>query len=424
MSFAKPKKRGTFSQGRGASLRGRGNHLQTYLRRFSPSLYTARLFARIILEVCLLALLIEALYLSERFIHVLEMIIDQPIGLANLVPLLGWTAPEVHLALPIALLIAVYRVILRCREQREFIVLASSGQSILPLVQVTTVVALMALLFSLLISGAVYPYAKFEFRSDIYSIRYQALRGGSAPGQFLFFPDYTMYVWPSDKAQVERPIFVKQIVDEKTYRIINAKRIELVDGQQTSQLLIRMLGVTVNDFPNVNELWVASEPEREADSRDHFCNGCGIKTLRAVSLIKELKLAPLEPRGITLDEWTTPELLGLMSAPSGRDVRPDTSTEAVRRFARSLLCFLAPFLAWSTLTFTRCNSEPFALPVACVLLTCGDIGFSQVISTIAPGNAGILAAALVGVTVALVVYLVRQVVARQHLVVFPALARS
>jgi lipopolysaccharide export system permease protein len=396
---------------------------------FSSSLYTGRMFARTILEVCLLALLIEGVFLSERSISILKMIIDEPIGLANFVPLLAWTAPEVHLALPIAVLIAVYRVILRSRERLEFIALASGGQSTFSLIRSTSVVALLAFLFSLLISGFVYPYSKFAFRSDVDDIRYQALRAGSTPGQFLYFPNYTIYIFPSEKTQMERPIFIKQIVDNKTYRIVNAERTDLIDGPAIGGLTIRMVGVTVNNFPNVDESWTATEPERKTDARDLFCNGCGdgIKSLRTVSLMKELdinNLVHIEPRGITLDEWTTPELLGLTSAPGDRDIKPDASIEAGRRFARSLLCLLAPFLAWLTLTFTRPGSLAFALPVACVTLMCGDIAFSQMISMFAAGRAGILALVLVAVTFVLVVLLVRQLIARQHLIVFPALARS
>lgn len=396
-------------------------------RYFPPSLYTVRLFGRTVLEVCLLALLIEGLYLSERFIHILEMIIDQPIGLGNLLPLLAWTAPEVHLALPLAVLIAVYRVILRCREQREFIVLASSGQSTFPLVGTATMVALLALVASLLISGVVYPYAKFAFRSDIFGIRYQALRAGSTPGQFVYLPNYTIYIWPSEKALSERPIFVKQIVSQDTVRVVNAERFELVDLRDTGRLIVRMVGVTANDFPNLNEAWTSSEPEGKVDARDVFCTGCGVKSLRTVSVVKELdikNLVPFETRGVTVDEWMTPELLGLMSAPGGHELKGGALTEAVRRFARSLLCFLAPFLAWLALTFTRRSSQAFALPAACAVLMCGDIGFSQAISAFAPVNAGVLAILLVVVAAALVAVLVRQVVARQHLVIYPALARS
>jgi lipopolysaccharide export system permease protein len=398
-------------------------------RYFTSSLYTGRLFARAVLEVCLLVVLVEGIYLSERSISILKLIIDEPIRLANFIPLLAWTAPEVYLALPIAVLIAVYRVILRCRERLEFIALASGGQSTFPLIGSTTVVALLALLFSLLISGIVYPYSKFAFRRDVDNIHYQALRAGSAPGQFLFFPNYAIYVFPSEQVQTSHPIFVKQIVDNQSYRIVNADRTELVEGPQAGWMTIRMIGVTVNNLPNADEAWTATEPDRKADTRDLFCNDCGdrVKSLRTVSVMRNLDLKDLvhfEPRGVALDEWTTPELLGLTAAPGDRNIDSGAGVEVVRRLARSLLCFLAPFLAWLTLTFTTRASQAVVLPLACVALMCGDIAFSQLISRFGPGAAGMLAVSLVGLTGAIVALVVKQIVTRQNLAVFPALARS
>jgi lipopolysaccharide export system permease protein len=398
-------------------------------RHLTPSLYAGRLFGRAILEVCLLAALVEGIYLSERSISILRLILDEPIGLFNFIPLLAWTAPEVYLALPIVVLIAVYRVILRSRERLEFIALASGGQSTIPLIRSTTVVAVVALAFSLLISGFVYPYAQFAFRHDVDNIHYQSLRAGSTPGQFLFFPNYVVYVFPARVVEAGRPVFIKQIVDNETYRIVNADRTQLIDGPQKGSLTIRMIGVTVNSLPNVDEPWVASDQEREANARNVFCNTCGdrIKSLRTVSVMKNLDLTNLvhfAPRGVTLDEWTTPELLGMTAPPSGGAAKTEAAVEAVHRLSRSLLCFLAPFLAWLTLTFTTRASQAFVLPASCVALMCGDIAFAQFATRFAPGRAVLMAFALVALTVAVGAILVRQIVARQHLAVFPALARS
>ena len=115
--------------------------------------------------------------------------------------------------------------------------------------------------------------------------------------------------------------------------------------------------------------------------------------LRTKSLMKELNLDDLvriEKRGISLDEWMTPELLGWTSAPGERTASERTALEAVRRVARSLLCFLAPFLAWITLIFTTRRSLVFMLPLACIGLMCGDIAFSQAISAFSSHGAGAL----------------------------------
>jgi lipopolysaccharide export LptBFGC system permease protein LptF len=396
--------------------------------RFSPSLYTSRMLARMLLEIWLLALFIEAIYLSERSISVLRMILDQPIGMSNFVRLLAWTAPEVYLALPIAVLIAVYRTILRCRERREFIALASSGQSTLPLMRSTAVVALLAFLSSLAISGAVFPLAKFAFRHDTDNLRYQALRAGGSPGQFLYLPNYTIYLFPSNKRQLKRPVFVKQIVDGGKFRIVNADQTDLIDGSQPGSMTIRMFGVTIHNFPNVNEPWIDTEPERTIDARNLFCNHCddGVTGLQTISLVKELGISNLirfEPRGATLDEWLMPELLGFAAPPDGGG-RPGAKAEAVRRLSRSLLGFLAPFLAWLTLSFTVRRSWAVALPLACICLMVADIGFSQLISVLGPDHTIIALVAIILLTCAAVALMIREIIVRQHLVVSPSLARS
>ena len=74
--------------------------------------------------------------------------------------------------------------------------------------------------------------------------------------------------------------------------------------------------------------------------------------------------------------------------------------------------------------FTTRRSLAFMLPLACVGLMCGDIAFSQMISAFSSYGAGVLAMALVVVTFALVLSSVAQLLARQRLMVFPALVRS
>jgi lipopolysaccharide export system permease protein len=398
-------------------------------RLFSPSVYTNRLMVWSILELCLLVLLLEGLYLSERLIHILEMVIDQPGGALKILPLLLWTAPEVHIALPIVVLIAVYRVILRCREQREFMVLASSGQGISALLGTATCVALIAFLLSQIISGLLFPLAKFAFRSDVFQNRYQAMRAGSTSGQFIYFPNYTIYVWPTVAGEANHAVFVKEIVDAENIRIINADRMELLDGPKPDRLAVRMLGVSVNDFPNLNEARVGPENAARFDSRDGGCSGCKgkVNSTRTVSLVKELdldNLASLDGRGLTLDEWTTPELLGLVEPPNGRAWRADGLAESLRRFARSLLCVIAPFFGWLTLTFTNRRSQAFALPVVCAIVMCGDIIFTQLIANFAAGRTIITAALLIATTVGFISSLVWLILEREHLVVSPAMARS
>jgi lipopolysaccharide export system permease protein len=394
---------------------------------FFPRLYIVRLFVRTVLEICLLILLIEGLYLSERFISILKSIIDQPVGLANAVPLLIWTAPEVQLALPLAILIATYRIVLQYRENREFIAFASGGQGPSSFLVLAGGVGLSALLFSMLISGEITPHAKFAFREKLNGVRYQALLAGSSPGQFLYFPNYTIYVWPTDGAA--RPIFVKQTLDDKSYRIVNAKQSGIVDGSANGFLAVGIRGVTISDFPRESEGEGTSDRKSAAETGQTNCNVCGshpFNTAHADSLVKTLEIENLLPdkqRGISPDEWTTMELLGWVSAPSLP--RPDTAgVETMRRFARGLLCLLAPFLAWLTLTFTTQRSQIYALPLACAAVIVIDIAFSQIITYLSASSMVISLPILLAAMLVLLTALIAQIVARQRLLVFPALGRA
>lgn len=394
---------------------------------FRPTLYTVRLFARTILEVCLLAALIEGLYLSERFISILRIVIDKPVGLGNVVPLLASAAPEVHLALPLAILIATYRVILLSRENREFVALASGGQSTLPLLQFASAVALSAMTFSLLISGEVAPRAKFAFRSYVDTIQYEALRRGSTPGQFLHFPNHTIYVWPTERGS-SRPIFVKQILDDNANRIVNARNIEIVERSSQNMLIIGMFGVAMNDFPNDGERWLATAAQPDTPG-EASCKSCGrqLQRLKSSSMVRTLdvaKLLPLDPRGASVDEWTMPELLGWVEPPGDRPPNPAGAAEAMRRLARALLCLLAPFAAWLTLTFTTRRSQAFALPLACTVVMVADIGFSQLVAHLSGVGTTALWSILLGTVCAVLALIVTQIVVRQHLLIFPALGRS
>jgi lipopolysaccharide export system permease protein len=186
--------------------------------------------------------------------------------------------------------------------------------------------------------------------------------------------------------------------------------------------------VTISNLPSESEGWAALGPKSVAKTRESFCKDCGspFNTSHADSLIKTLEienLVPNKPRGTALDEWTTMELLGWVSAPSG-PVPDSAGIEAMRRFARGLLCCLAPFLAWLTLTFTTQRSQVFALPLACAAVMVTDIGFSQIIARLSTTTAVISLSILLAATLGLLTVLIVQIVARQHLLIFPALGRS
>src|SRR5690606_1475464 len=88
-----------------------------------PRLYSAGVLRQIAFQVLMILALIELIFLTEKLTIVLRAAIDHNVSGINIALLLFYTAPRIFdLALPLALMIGVYRVISRCREDREFLV--------------------------------------------------------------------------------------------------------------------------------------------------------------------------------------------------------------------------------------------------------------------------------------------------------------
>src|SRR5262249_1519437 len=102
--------------GRQAALTGR---MQQYARGF---------FSGILVQVFAVVALIEAIFLAERFTIVFRDAADKDANLLDIFLLLGCTSTEIFdLALSIAVLIAVYSIVLRMRENRELLALFAAG---------------------------------------------------------------------------------------------------------------------------------------------------------------------------------------------------------------------------------------------------------------------------------------------------------
>uniref|UniRef100_UPI0013DC926F LptF/LptG family permease n=1 Tax=Stenotrophomonas maltophilia TaxID=40324 RepID=UPI0013DC926F len=83
----------------------------------------------VVIQVALVLLLIECVFVSEKLISgLLEEVLKIRAPLSKTLMMMVALLPEVfELALPTALLIAVYRVALAMREDREFLMLSSLG---------------------------------------------------------------------------------------------------------------------------------------------------------------------------------------------------------------------------------------------------------------------------------------------------------
>jgi lipopolysaccharide export system permease protein len=395
-----------------------------------PRLYAMGVVRQIILQVALIVLLIEGIFLTEKLTSILRAAIDHHVSAGNVILLLVYTAPQIFdLALPLALMIGVYRVILRCREDREFLVLAGMGIGLHQFIGLAMAIGASAMALSLFVSGTVDPHTRFAHRSVLFDAQHEALRGGITPGQFYFFDAYTVFAGETTVARPERRLFVHH--DQgPTQRVIVAARARLSDPDDEGYMTLHLGDIVAQDFSfdaNPSELGTGGTvgPDGTGSGRDTAFTTTPLATMRIGNFARDLNLDQLvrfEPRGRTADEWTLPELAGLSSAPAPQ-AREHVS-ELGHRFARALLCLIAPLIAGLTLAMTTRGSQALILPAACAVVMFIDLATSRLASMLGGIGPVGMVFALVAATAVVGLLLVRQAAALQHAIIKPALARA
>jgi lipopolysaccharide export system permease protein len=396
------------------------------LRAGIPRLYAGRIVRSIAIQLVLMLLFIELLFLTEKLYYILRSAIDHRVPAADVFLLLLYTAPQISdLALPLALTIAVYRVALKCREDREFLVFAGMGIGIHQFIWLALIVGVGAQIASLFVSGLLDPRAQYAHRSVLFDAKHEAIRGGVTPGQFYFFDRYTVYAGRQEAKTPERGLFIHRN-DGDTQRVIVAARSRVTEPDAEGRITLQLQDVVAQDFRLVG----ASPSASSAGAVP--CDDCASQylteptaSMRIGKFSQSLTIDSLlrfDPRGRGPAEWTLAQLVGLSAAPYPIEVAH--LSEAGRRFGRSLLCLIAPLIAGVALALTTRVTQAFALPLACAVVMCFDLGWSRLAGLLAPHGLPQMFFTL-AVSVAIVSALLMLLVVRlQNAFVKPALARA
>jgi lipopolysaccharide export LptBFGC system permease protein LptF len=375
-------------------------------------------------QTIMVLLLIEAIFLAEKFSAVFSQVVENHASLYSIVLLLLFTSPEIFdIALSIAVLVGVYRALLRVREERELLVMSGAGMGVTQLVGLLLGLALLAQLASLLVSGALAPRAQYAQRVILFDAQYHALREGGSSGQFYEFPNHVVYVGGRAENSDSRRLFIRQTLGP-TVRVVTAEKASLEGPDAKGLISLRLRDFLAYDFE--------TEAAKEKPAPQLDCPGCPAIPEAAPSVSMRIRnftqqfrldqLLEFAPRGRdNAGEWTLLELLGLLPppAPSGHDEAKSLG----ERIARSLICLLAPLLAALALTLTTRATQFIALPLACVVLLGLDLMASTLIGILTPlGNATVLST-LIGIAVAALSLLVALVWRAQRELVRPALGR-
>lgn len=380
-------------------------------RRF-PHQQAKRVVRDVVIQVALVLLLIECVFVSEKLISgLLEEVLKIRAPLSKTLMMMVALLPEVfELALPTALLIAVYRVALAMREDREFLMLSSLGIPPHGLIRLVLAIGLGAQISALAVGGFVDPLSRYAFRLVMFSAQYNALTGNTVAASRLIETRIgTVSVTP--RAGGNPRLFVRQDDEPGREKIIVANGARLVGPGESGRVSLHLFDFSIDDFAIVP----ADAPRTGRPPT------APISSLRGSSTSQSMVIddvVPFDPRSRNVAELTTAELF--MSA--GEDAQH--RLQLGKRIGRSFLCLLAPLIAILALSFTTRLNQAFVLPIACAgLMATEIIGTAALASLSWIGVAPMLAFLVVMATV-LALAMATLVVTRSSAVARPGLSRS
>lgn len=356
-----------------------------------PLPYYIRSFVSSVLRLVLAVMaLVEAIFLAERFPMVFRDVINNNANLLDAVLMFACSSTQIFdLALPIAILVAVYLTTIRMREGRELLVFATAGIGPFHLMALALVIGVTALAGSLLVSSAIDPTARYAQRVILFDAEFRALKEGINTGQFHYFSNKVTFA-PARSTAVKgradggqsRNLFVYQEVKPGTFRVITADTVRL-DGPFASGLVRLRLG----GFSST--VYSEPQPPNRTGPDTVPCSNCADTSNGALSagdVVQELKideLLPFPPRGSDLKEMTLIDQLRQQSPADPGRQRTEMRLLG-ERVVRGLLCLLAPLIALVAVCSTSRATNHAVLPLACLALMALNITCAWLVRVIAP----------------------------------------
>ena len=325
--------------------------------------YLASLLSSIFLVVLVVLLAVDAIFLSDIIVSlVLPELLALDARAFTIFKVILFAIPGgLYIALPTAILIGVYLVLLRRREDQEFIVSAGFGYNLKPLFLLCLFVGLCGAGVSIILSGFVEPHSRFQFRVTIADAAHKAVKDGNLKaGRFYTVDDVTLYAASGRLTNVAEKVFVHQKLPGDINRVTFARKTQNPRANKNGNI-----GLIFNDA----HMYEFGEPDfaQGQTQQKENCAGCGDGDERPAptylffnnfySVVSPAKFSvPAERTGLT--ETTLFELFS-------KQASNDKVVHAIgERSLRAFLCIFAPFLALVAVSVTNRTTLFFAMPAA------------------------------------------------------------
>jgi lipopolysaccharide export LptBFGC system permease protein LptF len=355
--------------------------------------------------------LVFVVFLAERMTGFVEMLSERGAPLGDLPVVLLLTAPEIVVtAMPIAVLIGVFRALKEARDGGETVAMAGAGVGPWGLTSALLGfgVALVAVVIA--VAGFLDPFARATrdrlFLEAAHRMVVAEIRDGLPADRIETLAGHT-FVSPGRAGAADRPLLVFLPRDGDTERVVSAARYELTEIAGTNRYRLRLHDVAVADLATTA---AATAP------------GSGY---RLGTLARDVDLdEPLRPP-VLADQPQYRTLAALVGAGVGAGTaRSSHALRAAEIVARAWLTVVAVLTAAIAVSFADGRRRHFALPLAGVAMVVFDIGLVRVVrgfGGVSPLSDAVHAGLAVAVLIALLALAVK---GRYAAVVAPRGGRS
>lgn len=343
---------------------------------------------------------VVGLFASDRIISaLLPAVLENGVSLSYLVILTVLIVPKIiFVALPVAVLVAVYFTFVRRREDNELTVLAGAGRGSLALVRLTLVIGVVALGVSHLFSGSLEPAAERSMARATFDLEYEALRKGEfAAGKFYSIGGYTVFAQRGHADAGARGVFMHHLLGDGRHEIVIANRAARLElpGQESFGFVVE--GASVHKFGRGSGGGEAGSEEEVSNAKSVLDNPVFLNRF-----FLKLPISALPDYRYDEGRVSNRSTLGLL-----KTARSDKEAAKVlgERLLRAIMCFLAPLLALAAVAFTTRATQFVALPAASGIVMCASFFGPRLVGRLADlGNVAMFAG-LTGIAAVCVIVL-------------------
>ncbi len=338
--------------------------------------------------------LVFVVFLAERMTGFVEMLSDRGAPLTDLPLVLLLTAPEIVVtAMPIAVLIGVYRALREARDGGETVAMAGAGVGPWGLTASLVGLGVVLTVAVVAVAGFLDPFSRATrdrlFLEAAHHMAVTAIRDGLPADRIQTLAGYT-FVSPGHGAAGDRPLLVFLPREGDTERVVSAARYELVASAGTKRFHLRLHDVAVADL---------------ALGGTEATPGSGY---RLGALARDIDLDEPLRMPVLADQPEYGNLVALVRA-GVEKAKAGYARRAAEILARAWLTVAAVLTAALAVSFADGRRRHFALPVAGAVMVVADIGLVRVVRDfggVSPASdlvhAGVAVAVLLAILAALV----------------------